>query len=187
MFFFLEPASGQQRPGQGRSIPRALNPRPRPLARLAAVPTPMDVLPNLARRVPAAFEQLLLRVDGEPDAVELSALSPPGSNSRHRFPARPASTCTSRSLVGPARRLQGAADEPAASPTSTPICADPAFETGLALFHRRYSTNTYPNWTLAQPFRLLVPQRRDQHDPDDAERRPRLLAGWNRRCRAATC
>ncbi len=31
---------------------------------------------------------------------------------------------------------------------------DPAFETGLAIFHRRYSTNTYPNWTLAQPFRF---------------------------------
>ncbi len=32
---------------------------------------------------------------------------------------------------------------------------NPAFETGLAVFHRRYSTNTYPNWALAQPFRLL--------------------------------
>src|SRR5437016_2148085 len=30
-----------------------------------------------------------------------------------------------------------------------PDLDDPAFETGLALFHRRYSTNTYPNWTLA--------------------------------------
>ncbi len=28
------------------------------------------------------------------------------------------------------------------------------FETGLAIFHRRYSTNTYPNWRLAQPFRF---------------------------------
>lgn len=31
---------------------------------------------------------------------------------------------------------------------------NPAFETGLAIFHRRYSTNTYPNWTLSQPFRF---------------------------------
>ena len=31
---------------------------------------------------------------------------------------------------------------------------NPAFETGIATFHRRYSTNTFPNWTLAQPFRL---------------------------------
>jgi glutamate synthase domain-containing protein 1 len=29
-----------------------------------------------------------------------------------------------------------------------------AFETGIVTFHRRYSTNTFPNWTLAQPFRL---------------------------------
>ena len=35
-----------------------------------------------------------------------------------------------------------------------PDLTDPAFEAGLAIFHRRYSTNTYPNWTLAQPFRF---------------------------------
>jgi len=28
------------------------------------------------------------------------------------------------------------------------------FEAGIAIFHRRYSTNTYPNWKLAQPFRF---------------------------------
>jgi glutamate synthase domain-containing protein 2/glutamate synthase domain-containing protein 1/glutamate synthase domain-containing protein 3 len=33
-----------------------------------------------------------------------------------------------------------------------PDLTNPAFESGLAFFHRRYSTNTYPNWTLAQPF-----------------------------------
>ncbi len=33
---------------------------------------------------------------------------------------------------------------------------DPAFETAIALFHQRYSTNTFPNWYLAQPFRLLA-------------------------------
>src|SRR5262249_6678224 len=35
-----------------------------------------------------------------------------------------------------------------------PDLLDPSFETGLGIFHRRYSTNTYPNWTLAQPFRF---------------------------------
>ena len=29
--------------------------------------------------------------------------------------------------------------------------ADPEFTSGLALFHQRYSTNTFPNWYLAQP------------------------------------
>jgi glutamate synthase (ferredoxin) len=32
---------------------------------------------------------------------------------------------------------------------------DPAYETALALFHQRYSTNTFPNWERAQPFRFL--------------------------------
>jgi glutamate synthase (ferredoxin) len=32
----------------------------------------------------------------------------------------------------------------------------PDYETALAVFHQRYSTNTSPSWTLAQPFRLLA-------------------------------
>src|SRR5262249_24083868 len=34
--------------------------------------------------------------------------------------------------------------------------SDADFETALAIFHQRYSTNTFPNWSLAQPFRLLA-------------------------------
>ncbi len=37
-----------------------------------------------------------------------------------------------------------------------PDLADERFETALALFHQRYSTNTAPTWTLSQPFRLLA-------------------------------
>ncbi len=33
--------------------------------------------------------------------------------------------------------------------------ADPDFETALAVFHQRYSTNTFPTWERAQPFRIL--------------------------------
>ena len=33
---------------------------------------------------------------------------------------------------------------------------NPRFETALAVFHQRYSTNTFPNWILAQPFRMLA-------------------------------
>jgi glutamate synthase (ferredoxin) len=33
--------------------------------------------------------------------------------------------------------------------------ADPLFETAIAVFHQRYSTNTFPTWPLAQPFRFL--------------------------------
>jgi glutamate synthase (ferredoxin) len=33
---------------------------------------------------------------------------------------------------------------------------DPAVESQVAVFHQRYSTNTLPDWRLAQPFRLLA-------------------------------
>jgi glutamate synthase (NADPH) large chain len=33
---------------------------------------------------------------------------------------------------------------------------DPSLESGLALVHSRYSTNTFPTWDLAQPFRFLA-------------------------------
>ena len=37
-----------------------------------------------------------------------------------------------------------------------PDLEDPRFETALALFHQRFSTNTQPSWQLAQPFRFLA-------------------------------
>ncbi len=37
-----------------------------------------------------------------------------------------------------------------------PDLADERFETALTIFHQRYSTNTAPTWTLAQPFRFLA-------------------------------
>ena len=33
---------------------------------------------------------------------------------------------------------------------------DPLCESQVAVFHQRYSTNTMPDWRLAQPFRLLA-------------------------------
>ncbi len=33
---------------------------------------------------------------------------------------------------------------------------DPRFETAVAVVHQRYSTNTFPSWELAQPFRYLA-------------------------------
>ncbi len=34
--------------------------------------------------------------------------------------------------------------------------ADPAIESGLALVHQRYTTNTWPTWDLAHPYRYLA-------------------------------
>jgi len=37
-----------------------------------------------------------------------------------------------------------------------PDLRDPRFESRVAIFHQRYSTNTFPQWWLAQPFRCLA-------------------------------
>ncbi len=34
--------------------------------------------------------------------------------------------------------------------------ADPRYTSAIAVFHQRYSTNTFPSWPLAQPLRLLA-------------------------------
>jgi len=37
-----------------------------------------------------------------------------------------------------------------------PDLRDPRFESNFAIFHQRYSTNTFPTWRLAQPFRVIA-------------------------------
>ncbi|MGQ9366608.1 glutamate synthase large subunit [Azospirillum sp. ST 5-10] len=37
-----------------------------------------------------------------------------------------------------------------------PDLLDERFESNFALYHQRYSTNTFPTWPLAQPFRMLA-------------------------------
>lgn len=37
-----------------------------------------------------------------------------------------------------------------------PDLLDPRFESRVAIYHQRYSTNTFPQWWLAQPFRCLA-------------------------------
>ncbi len=37
-----------------------------------------------------------------------------------------------------------------------PDLKDDRFESAFAIYHQRYSTNTFPQWSLAQPFRMLA-------------------------------
>ena len=37
-----------------------------------------------------------------------------------------------------------------------PDLTDPRFESALALIHSRFSTNTFPSWALAHPYRLIA-------------------------------
>jgi glutamate synthase (NADPH/NADH) large chain len=45
---------------------------------------------------------------------------------------------------------------PEALPRFYPDLTDPRLETSVCLFHQRFSTNTLPQWRLAQPFRFLA-------------------------------
>src|SRR3546814_6853473 len=41
-----------------------------------------------------------------------------------------------------------------------PDLVDDRFVSRVAIFHQRYSTNTFPQWWLAQPFRCLAQDRK---------------------------
>ena len=45
---------------------------------------------------------------------------------------------------------------PSALPVFYPDLRDPRLETSVCVFHQRFSTNTLPQWRLAQPFRFLA-------------------------------
>ncbi len=45
---------------------------------------------------------------------------------------------------------------PANLPVFYPDLRDERIETAICVFHQRFSTNTWPEWRLAQPFRLLA-------------------------------
>lgn len=45
---------------------------------------------------------------------------------------------------------------PAALPVFYPDLRDPRMESSVCVFHQRFSTNTLPQWRLAQPFRFLA-------------------------------
>ena len=116
------------------------------------VPTNDDALPAPARAVrPGAIEQAVFVADGDPAEAERS-LFRRRLELRTRFKAAGLSayTCSlSTKLVS----YKGLLTSPQLA-DFYPDLTDPRFETGIATFHRRYSTNTFPNWALGQPFRM---------------------------------
>ncbi len=131
-----------------------------------AVPTRDDILPTEARQSRPGIEQLVLRVDKVTGSVtsRLDPVEVPAINElerqlyryrlelRHRF-AEAGLDVYVPSLSAFLLNYKGLLTSHHLG-DFYPDLSDPAFESGLAIFHRRYSTNTYPNWKLAQPFRL---------------------------------
>jgi glutamate synthase domain-containing protein 2/glutamate synthase domain-containing protein 3/glutamate synthase domain-containing protein 1 len=116
------------------------------------VPVRPDLLPPESRSSEPLIEQLVLRVEGDDgDQVERWLY-------RRRLELRHRLTLAKLDVYVPSlsARLLNYKGLLTSFQLADyyPDLSDPAFESGLAIFHRRYSTNTYPNWTLAQPFRF---------------------------------
>ncbi|HEY1188099.1 MAG TPA: glutamate synthase-related protein [Gemmata sp.] len=116
------------------------------------VPTNEDVLPEKARRArPSHIEHALFQVEGDVATAD-RWLVRRRLELRHRLAGAGLAAYVvslSASLIG----YKGLMTSPQLADYYRDFTA-PGFETGIATFHRRYSTNTFPNWALAQPFRL---------------------------------
>ncbi|HWM33342.1 MAG TPA: glutamate synthase large subunit [Pseudolysinimonas sp.] len=120
------------------------------------VPTDPRHLGNLAREAAPAFEQLFLEATGTDGkgaplaGIQLDRLTFRLRKRAERelgayFPSLSARTLVYKGMV---TTLQL---EP-----FYPDLSDERFATRLALVHSRYSTNTFPSWPLAQPFRMIA-------------------------------
>ncbi|QEL17090.1 glutamate synthase-related protein [Limnoglobus roseus] len=117
-----------------------------------AVPTNDGILPKTARDTrPGAIEQWLFQVEGDATAAEQYLY-------RQRLVLREEFKAAGLDVYVPSlsTRLvsyKGLFTSPHLCDYYPDLIA-PGFEAGIAIFHRRYSTNTFPNWKLAQPFRF---------------------------------
>ncbi|QBX38365.1 glutamate synthase large subunit [Brevundimonas sp. S30B] len=120
------------------------------------VPTDMSVLGQRAAATRPEIEQIMLSA---PDGLEGEELERALYLLRRRIEARATAaglqhfyicSLSARSVIYKGMMLaQALAD-------FYPDLNDPRVEANVALFHQRYSTNTFPEWRLAQPFRILA-------------------------------
>jgi glutamate synthase (NADPH/NADH) large chain len=120
------------------------------------VPVDISVLGEKANATRPEIEQILIRCEGGQDAEaferELYII-------RRRIEKAAAAqgiaglyiaSLSCRSIIYKGMML---AEQVA---TFYPDLQDARFESAFAIFHQRYSTNTFPQWALAQPFRMLA-------------------------------
>ncbi len=115
------------------------------------VPINPEILGDLARSAMPAFEQLFLSgPDGTTAGVDLDRLTFRVRKRAERELGSYFPSLSSRTMVykGMVTTLQL---EPFYEDLSSPD-----FHSTLALVHSRFSTNTFPSWPLAQPFRMIA-------------------------------
>ncbi len=117
------------------------------------VPTDPSCLGELAMRSLPAFWQVLVSAEGCDQQQLNRKLFYARRHAEQRIPADgyfyvcslSASTVSYKGLMMPVDL-----------PAFYPELGDEAMETSIVVFHQRFSTNTLPQWPLAQPFRLLA-------------------------------
>ncbi len=120
------------------------------------VPVRADEVGKLARAAMPAFEQLFLSSERTTESGEpVSGIQLDRQSFRLRKRAErelevyfPSLSCRTMVYKGMVTTLQL---EP-----FYPDLSDERFTSKLALVHSRYSTNTFPSWPLAQPFRMVA-------------------------------
>ncbi len=120
------------------------------------VPTNIAVLGEKANATRPEIEQILVSdakgLDAESFERELYVIRRRIEKAAHRAQVAGFYVCTlsCRSVIYKGMMLAEQVAE------FYPDLRDPRFVSAFAIYHQRYSTNTYPQWWLAQPFRMLA-------------------------------
>ena len=120
------------------------------------VPVDISCLGEKANAVRPEVEQVMLHIDGTADrqAVErtLYAVRRRIENAGREAGLNDLYLCSLSTQTVVYKGMFLAED----LETFYPDLRDPRFVSAYALYHQRYSTNTFPEWKLAQPFRVLA-------------------------------
>ncbi len=154
--FFLPRDDPAARERAKRIIADAIGARGLELLMWRAVPIDLDALGDHARRTCPHIEQALVargpRVAAGDDferALYIARKEIESHARTEQIQPLYAPSFSARTIV-----YKGLFVSPQLAPFYSDL-RDPAYKTALALFHQRYSTNTFPTWERAQPFRFL--------------------------------
>ena len=155
MFFLPRGGSGRERAKQ--LVDRVMDAEGVRVLGWRAVPAEPDCLGEMALASMPGVEQALVAVEGLAGEDLERKLYVARKALEAAAPRRASSwrSCTrARSRRAPSSTR--ACSSRRSSSASTPTCRIRDFESALAVVHQRYSTNTFPSWPLAHPFRCIA-------------------------------
>lgn len=118
------------------------------------VPTDPSCLGEIALRTLPAFAQILVGPGSHSDEQQFSARLYMGRRKAEQQLVEDARFHIASMAIGVVS-YKGLM-MPVDLPKFYPDLANPELETAICVFHQRFSTNTMPQWPLAQPFRMLA-------------------------------